>query len=46
MFLFFKPSFLQKKVLEGLQVQFNENKTSELHNSEISEKKKKIKNAS
>ena len=36
MFLFFEPNLIQKKVLEGLQGvggAFNENKTSELHNS-------------
>ena len=34
MFLFFEPSLIQKKVLEGVQGvegAFNENKTSELH---------------
>ena len=38
MFLFFKTSLIQKKVLEGLYGAggaFNENKTSELHNWEI-----------
>ena len=38
MFLFFEPSLVQKKVLEGFQGlgdAFNENKTSELHNSEV-----------
>ena len=38
MILGFDPSLIQKKVLEGLQdvgATFNENKTSELHNSEI-----------
>ena len=38
MFLFFEPSLVQKKALEGLQVLgdvFNENKTSKLHNLEI-----------
>ena len=37
-FCFFESSLIQKKVLEGLQGVggvFNENKTSELHNSEI-----------
>ena len=37
-FLFFESSLIQKKVLEDLQGvggAFNENKTSELHNSEI-----------
>ena len=36
MFLFFEPSLVQKKVLEGLLClgdAFNENQTSELHNS-------------
>ena len=38
MLLFFEPSLIQKKVLEGLQgvgAAFDENKTSELHSSEI-----------
>ena len=37
-FLFVEPSLVQNKVLEGLYGlgdAFNENKTSELHNSEI-----------
>ena len=49
MFLFFEPSLIQKKVLEGLQGvrgTFKENKTSKLHNSEILKQKKKIKNPS
>ena len=44
MLLFFEPSLIQKKVLEGLQVvggAFNENKISKLHNSEIVKQKKK-----
>ena len=38
MFLFFEHSLIHKEVLEGLQGAggaFNENKTFELHNSEI-----------
>ena len=45
MFLFFEPSLIQKKVLQEQKDaggEFSENKTSELHNSEI-KKKKKIK---
>ena len=44
MLLFFEPILVQKKVLEGLQDladAFNQNKTSELHNSEILKLKKK-----
>ena len=40
----FEPSLVQKKVLEGLHRlgdAFNENKTFELHNSEILKSKKK-----
>ena len=47
MFLFFEPSLVQKKVLEGLQRlgdAFNENKTLELHNSEILKSQKENKN--
>ena len=49
MLLFFEPSLIQSKVLEDLQgvrSAFNENKTSELRNSEILKKKKKTKNPS
>ena len=49
MFLVSELSFIQKRVLEGLQcigAAFNENKTSELHNSKILKGKKKIKNPS
>ena len=48
-FLFVEPSLVQNKVLEGLYGlgdAFNENKTSELHNSEILKEKKKKKKAS
>ena len=44
----FEPSLVQKKVLEGLHRlgdAFNENKTFELHNSEILKSKKENKNA-
>ena len=44
MFLFFEPSLIQKKVLEGLWDvggAFNENETSKLHNSEILKQTKK-----
>ena len=47
MFLFFEPSLVQKKVLEGLKRlgdTFNKNKTLELHNSEILKSKKGNKN--
>ena len=43
MLLFFELSLVKKKVLEGLYDlgdAFNENKTSELHNSEILKKEK------
>ena len=43
MILFFEVSLVKKKVLEGLYDlgdAFNENKTSELHNSEILKKRK------
>ena len=46
MFLFFEPSLIQKKVLQGMQGvggAFTENKTSALHNSEILKQKKKRK---
>ena len=45
--MFFEPSLVQKKVLEGLYRlgdAFNENKTLELHNSEILKSKKENKN--
>ena len=47
MFVFFEPSLVQKKVLEGLQRlgdAFNENKTLELCNSEILKSQKENKN--
>ena len=47
MFLFFEPNLVQMKVLEGLWRlgdAFNENKTLELHNSEILKSKKENKN--
>ena len=47
MLLFFEPSLVQKKVLEGLcrlGDAFNENKTLELRNSEILKSKKENKN--
>ena len=47
MLLFFEPSLVQKKVLEGLWRlgdAFNENKSLELLNSEILKSQKEIKN--
>ena len=47
MFLFFEPSLVQEKVLEGIQGlrdAFNENETLVLQNSEILESKKENKN--
>ena len=46
MFLFFEPSLIQTKVLEGLYgvgSGFNENKTSELHNPEMLKENKENK---
>ena len=46
MLLFFEPSLVQKKVLEGLEGvgdAFNENKTFKLNNSEIVKQKKENK---
>ena len=47
MFLFFEPSLIQKKVLEGLYRlgdAFNENKILELHNLKILKSQKENKN--